>query len=121
MSAKKNTLDPRQRRHRRVRKKVRGTAERPRLAVFRSNTHIYAQVIDDVAGRTLAAASTVEPSIKSAGGTGNIEAAKRVGALVAERASAAGVTKVVFDRGGFLYHGRVAALADAAREAGLEF
>ena len=121
MSAKKNTLDPRKRRHRRVRKKVRGTADRPRLAVFRSNTHIYAQVIDDVAGRTLASASTVEASIRSAGGTGNIDAAKRVGALVAERASAAGVTKVVFDRGGFLYHGRVAALADAAREAGLEF
>ena len=122
MASKKDTLDPRQRRHRRVRKKVRGTAERPRLAVFRSNNHIYAQVIDDVAGRTLAAASTADASVKSAGGgTGNIDAAKRVGALVAERAKAAGVGKVVFDRGGFLYHGRVAALADAAREAGLEF
>ena len=120
MSAKKNTLDPRQRRHRRVRKKVRGTAERPRLAVFRSNHHIYAQLIDDVAGRTVAAASTADESIKG-GSTGNIEAAKKVGALVAERGKAAGVTKVVFDRGGFLYHGRVAALADAAREAGLEF
>ena len=109
------------RRHRRVRKKVQGSAERPRLAVFRSNQHIYAQLIDDVAGRTIAAASTADASVKEAGGTGNIEAAKRVGALVAERASAAGVTKVVFDRGGFLYHGRVAALADAAREAGLEF
>jgi len=119
MASKKNTLDPRQRRHRRVRKKVRGTAERPRLAVFRSNNHIYAQVIDDVAGRTLAAASTLDA--KGDGGTGNIEAAKKVGALVAERAKAAGVGKVVFDRGGFLYHGRVAALADAAREAGLEF
>ena len=100
---------------------MRGTAERPRLAVFRSNNHIYAQVIDDVTGRTLAAASTTDATIKGAGGTGNIDAAKRVGALVAERASSAGVTKVVFDRGGFLYHGRVAALADAAREAGLEF
>ena len=120
MSAKKNTLSPLQRRHRRVRKKVRGTAERPRLAVFRSNNHIYAQVIDDVAGRTLAAASTADASLKG-GGTGNVEAAKKVGALVAERAKSAGVSKVVFDRGGFLYHGRVAALADAAREAGLEF
>ncbi len=120
-STKKNNLSPLQRRHRRVRKKVRGTAERPRLAVFRSNNHIYAQVIDDVAGRTLAAASTSDESIKGAGGTGNIDAATRVGTLVAERAKAAGVEKVVFDRGGFLYHGRVAALADAARSAGLEF
>ena len=120
-STKKNTLSPRDRRHRRVRKKVRGSADRPRLAVFRSNNHIYAQVIDDVSGRTLAAASTADASIKGDGGTGNVDAAKRVGALVAERATAAGVTKVVFDRGGFLYHGRVAALADAAREAGLEF
>jgi large subunit ribosomal protein L18 len=117
MTKKKDTLDPRQRRHRRVRKKVRGTAERPRLAVFRSNNHIYAQVIDDVAGRTIAAATT----IKLGGATGNIDAAKKVGTEVAEKAKAAGVTKVVFDRGGFLYHGRVAALADAAREAGLEF
>jgi large subunit ribosomal protein L18 len=119
MSGKKDTLNPRQRRHRRVRKKVRGTAERPRLAVFRSNNHIYAQVIDDVSGRTLAAASTID--VKPTGGTGNIGAAKAVGTQVAERAKAAGVSKVVFDRGGFLYHGRVAALADAAREAGLEF
>ncbi len=121
MAGKNDTLDPRRRRHRRVRKKVRGTAERPRLAVFRSNHHIYAQVIDDVTGRTLAAASTTDPTVKSGGGTGNTDAAKKVGALVAERARAAGVSKVVFDRGGFLYHGRVAALADAAREAGLEF
>ena len=120
-STKKNNLTALQRRHRRVRKKVRGTAERPRLAVYRSNMHIYAQVIDDVTGRTLAAASTTDAGIKSAGGTGNVDAAKRVGALVAERASAAGVTKVVFDRGGNLYHGRVAAVADAAREAGVEF
>ena len=120
MSAKKPNLDPRERRHRRVRKKVSGTAERPRLAVFRSNKHIYAQVIDDVAGRTLAAAATDDASLK--GGTGsNIDAATKVGTLVAERAKAAGIEKVVFDRGGFRYHGRVAALADAARAGGLEF
>ena len=110
----------RDRRHRRVRKKVRGTAERPRLAVFRSNKHIYAQVIDDVHGRTLAAASTVETDVRAAP-TGNVAAAKQVGKLVGERAKAAGVDTVVFDRGGFLYHGRVAGIADAAREAGLEF
>ena len=119
MSIKKPNLDPRARRHRRVRKKVSGTAERPRLAVFRSNNHIYAQVIDDVAGRTVAAASTADAALKD-GPTGNIDAATKVGTLVAERAKAAGVTKVVFDRGGNLYHGRVAAVADAARAAGLE-
>jgi large subunit ribosomal protein L18 len=108
------------RRHHRVRKKVKGVDTRPRLAVFRSNKHITAQVIDDVAGKTLAAASTTEADLKG-GATGNKDAAKKIGALVAERAKAAGVTKVVFDRGGFLYHGRVAAVADAAREAGLEF
>jgi large subunit ribosomal protein L18 len=107
------------RRHRRVRKKVRGEATRPRLAVFRSNKHIVAQVIDDRAGRTLAAASTHEADLRS-GATGNKEAAEKVGRLVAERAKAAGVTQVVFDRGGFLYHGRIAAVADAARAAGLE-
>jgi len=107
------------RRHRRVRKHVEGTADRPRLAVFRSNKHITAQVIDDRAGRTLAAASTIEADLKG-GPTSNKEAAAKVGQLVAERAKAAGVTKVVFDRGGNLYHGRVAAVADAAREAGLE-
>jgi large subunit ribosomal protein L18 len=111
----------RARRHYRVRKKVTGTAERPRLAVFRSNKHISAQVIDDRSGRTLASASTVEKDVRSTGGTGNKTAAGTVGRLVAERAKAAGVTRVVFDRGGFLYHGRVAAVADAAREAGLEF
>ena len=108
------------RRHRRVRKQVRGTAARPRLAVYRSNRHISAQVIDDIAGRTLAAASTVETGV-GASGTSNIAAATEVGKLLAERAKAAGVDKVVFDRGGFLYHGRVAAVAAAAREAGLEF
>jgi len=108
------------RRHRRVRKHVTGTPERPRLAVFRSNKHISAQVIDDVSGRTLAAASSVEKDLKSGAG-GNRDAAKKVGQLLGERAKSAGVSKVVFDRGGFLYHGGVAALADAAREAGLEF
>ncbi len=107
------------RRHLRVRKKVRGTADRPRLAVFRSNRHISAQVIDDRTGRTLAAASTTEAALRSAA-TSNIEAATKVGSLLAERARSAGVTQVVFDRGGNLYHGRVAAVADAAREAGLE-
>ncbi len=107
------------RRHRRVRKKVEGSAERPRLAVFRSNKHISAQVIDDRTGRTLAAASTVEADIRG-GATGNKDAAAQVGRLVAERAKAAGVTQVVFDRGGNLYHGRVAAVAAAARESGLE-
>jgi large subunit ribosomal protein L18 len=111
--------EARLRRHRRVRKKVEGSAERPRLAVFRSNKHISAQVIDDRSGRTIAAASTTEADIRS-GATGNKEAASQVGRLVAERAKAAGVTKVVFDRGANLYPGRVAAVADAARDAGLE-
>ena len=107
------------RRHARVRKKVRGEAGRPRLAVYRSNRHIVAQVIDDRAGRTLASASTHEADLKS-GATGNKDAAAKVGRLIAERAKAAGVTAVVFDRGGFIYKGRVAAVAEAAREAGLE-
>jgi large subunit ribosomal protein L18 len=111
----------RHRRHLRVRKKVVGTHERPRLAVFRSNAHIAAQVIDDSSGRTLASAASVEKDVKAAGATGNKAAAATVGRLLAARARDAGVTRVVFDRGGFLYHGRVAALADAAREAGLEF
>lgn len=110
------------RRHHRVRKKIYGTPERPRLAVFRSNKHFVMQVIDDEGGRTLAAASTVEADLRSAStSTGNIDAATKVGRLVAERAKAAGVSKVVFDRGGFMFHGRVAAAANAAREAGLEF
>ncbi|MGH9123966.1 MAG: 50S ribosomal protein L18 [Acidimicrobiales bacterium] len=109
------------RRHHRVRKKVSGTSVRPRLAVYRSNKHISAQVIDDISGRTLAAASTVEKDLKAAlDHTGNKAASTLVGKTVAERAKAAGVTKVTFDRGGFLYHGRVAAVADAARQAGLE-
>lgn len=116
----KKKQEARARRHLRVRKLVRGTADRPRLAVFRSNRHVTAQVIDDEAGRTLAAASTVQADLRS-GATGNKAAAAEVGRLVAERAQAAGVTKVVFDRGGNLYHGRVAAVAEAARQAGLEF
>ncbi|HHX19967.1 MAG TPA: 50S ribosomal protein L18 [Clostridiaceae bacterium] len=112
----------RRRRHARVRKHVQGTAERPRLNVFRSTSHIYAQIIDDVSHRTLAAASTLDPSIKAEiNYGGNIEAAKAVGKLIAERALEADITTVVFDRGGYKYHGRVAALADAAREAGLSF
>ena len=121
MSNASDKQKARVRRHHRVRKKVSGTPLRPRLAVFRSNRHMVAQVIDDVAGRTLAAASSLEPTVRSAGPTGNRAAAAAVGKLVAERALAAGVTKVAFDRGGYLYHGRVAALAGAAREAGLEF
>jgi large subunit ribosomal protein L18 len=117
----KDKQTARARRHFRVRKKVAGTAERPRLAVFRSNKHISAQVIDDRSGRTLASASTVEASLRGSGSTGNKTAASTVGRLVAERAKAAGVSLVVFDRGGFQYHGRVAAVADAARQAGLEF
>jgi large subunit ribosomal protein L18 len=108
------------RRHHRVRKKVTGTADRPRLAVFRSNRHIYAQIIDDETGRTLVSASTLDGSIRGGDdGTGNVTAARAVGALVAERAKAAGIESVVFDRGGFQYHGRVAAVADAARSGGL--
>jgi len=108
-------------RHRRVRKKIHGTAARPRLAVYRSNKHLTLQVIDDEAGRTLVSATTNEPSIKGEGAGGTVEAAGRLGTLIAERAKAAGIDKVVFDRGGYLYHGRIAAVAAAAREAGLEF
>ena len=118
-SAKKRR-DARIRRHHRVRKTMRGTAERPRVAVFRSNRHISAQVIDDIAGVTLAAVSTTESALRGPVNS-NIDAASKAGALLAERATAAGVEEVVFDRGGFLFHGRVKALAEAAREAGLEF
>ena len=111
----------RQKRHRRVRKRVAGTPDRPRLNVYRSLNHIYAQVVDDTRGHTLAAASSLDASLREAKNGGNIEGAKAVGSLVAERAKAAGISKVVFDRGGYLYHGRVKALADAARQGGLEF
>jgi len=106
--------------HRRLRRKVRGTPARPRLAVFRSLKHIYAQIIDDAAGRTLVAASSGEKNAKVGGG-GNLQGARTVGRLIAERAKEKGIQQVVFDRGGYLYHGRVKALADAARQGGLEF
>ena len=105
--------------HERIRHKMKGTAERPRLAVFRSLSHIYAQVIDDTKGATLVSAGSTDKAQKITGG--NVAGAKAVGKLVAQRAKEKGVTKVVFDRGGYLYHGRIKALADAAREAGLEF
>lgn len=109
-------------RHLRVRKKITGTAARPRLSVFRSAKHMYAQLIDDVAGVTLASASTKDKELVEAiGNGGNVEAAAKVGELIAKRAQAKGVTEVVFDRGGYLYHGRIQALATAAREAGLSF
>jgi large subunit ribosomal protein L18 len=112
----------RHRRKKSIRKKVFGTTERPRLTVFRSAQHIYAQIIDDVAGSTLASASTMEADFRAKGEFGgNIEAAKTIGQLIGSRAKAAGVEAVVFDRNGFLYHGRVKALADGAREAGLRF
>jgi large subunit ribosomal protein L18 len=112
----------RRRVHARVRARLAGTAERPRLNVYRSVAHIYAQVIDDHSGRTMASASSLDKETKKGlKGGGNIASAKAVGKIVAERAKAAGVTQVVFDRGGYKYHGRVKALADAAREAGLKF
>ena len=116
--AQKSRADIRQGVHTRIRKKVQGTAERPRLAVFRSVNHIYAQVIDDRSGRTLATASTTEKALGLKSG-GNVDAAKAVGKAIAERATAAGISSVVFDRGGYVYHGRVKALIDASREAGL--
>ena len=117
-----DTNAQRLKRHKRVRGKISGTPERPRLNVFRSNTNIYAQVIDDVNGVTLVAASSLDKELKDQNVTGgNAEGAKLVGALVAKRAVEKGITTVVFDRGGYIYHGRVAALAEAAREAGLKF
>jgi large subunit ribosomal protein L18 len=110
----------RERRHRRTRKKVHGTQERPRLAVFRSNRHISVQLINDDEGVTIASASTLEADLRT-GSTGNVDAAKEVGSRIGDRAKSAGVEKVVFDRGGYIYHGRIAAVADAARAAGLEF
>ena len=119
MIKRPDTRTQRMKRHARVRSKISGTAERPRLSVFRSENHIYAQVIDDVAGNTLVSASSVEKSFEGSGS--NVEAAKKVGALVAERALQKGIEEVVFDRGGYIYHGRVQALAEGAREAGLKF
>jgi len=110
------------RKHKRVRSKISGTTARPRLCVFRSLSNIYAQIIDDDSGNTLVSASTLDKALKGElKGTGNVEAAKAVGKLVAERASDKGIGEVVFDRGGYIYHGRVKALAEAAREAGLKF
>ena len=119
MIKRPDTKSQRLRRHRRIRAKVSGTPERPRLNVFRSEKHIYAQVIDDVNGVTLCSASTVEKGFEGLGS--NKEAAKKVGMAVAERAKAKGINAVVFDRGGYIYHGRVQALAEGAREGGLEF
>lgn len=121
MSTKKTPRSARIRRHRSLRKKVAGTGQRPRLAVFRSNQHIYAQVIDDVDGRTLVAASDVEAPLREASASSKVSRAAEVGTLVARRAKEAGLSAVVFDRGGFAYRGRVQALAEAAREEGLEF
>ena len=119
MIKRPNTRAQRMKRHSRVRGKISGTAERPRLSVFRSENHIYAQVIDDVAGNTLVSASTVEKAFEGNGS--NCEAAKKVGATIAERALQKGIEEVVFDRGGYIYHGRVQALAEGAREGGLKF
>ena len=116
--ASKNRANIRRAVHTRIRKKVSGTAEQPRLAIYRSLNHIYAQVIDDVNGKTLFSASTVEADLKGSTG-GNIESAQKVGKAIAERAISAGVSQVVYDRGGYVYHGRVKALIDATREAGL--
>ncbi len=122
MKGKQTAAAARIRRHRRVRKKVRGTAARPRLCVFRSLSHIYAQVVDDDSGRTLAAASDLEAELRSDGKAGTKTAvAAKVGALVGRRSRETGVEQVIFDRGGYRYHGRVKALAEAAREAGLKF
>lgn len=118
--AKKAKQETRRAVHSRIRKRVKGTAVRPRLAVFRSLNHIYAQVIDDEQGITLCSASSVEKSA-GAGNGGNLDAAKTIGKLIAERAQGKGITQVVFDRGGYIYHGRVKSLAEAAREAGLQF
>ena len=111
----------RQNRHRRVRKKVRGTPARPRLAVYRSNKNIYAQIIDDAAGTTLVAASSVETGTDESAKSGTVDVAKAVGQRIGERAKSAGISSVVFDRGGFRYHGRIAGVADGARDAGLKF
>ncbi len=119
MIKRPDTRGQRIKRHNRVRGKISGTAERPRLCVFRSESNIYAQIIDDVAGNTLVSVSTVEKAFEGNGG--NCEAAKKIGAAIAERALQKGIEEVVFDRGGYIYHGRVKALAEGAREGGLKF
>ena len=122
MIKKKSRAEIRQKKHKRMRYHLKGTSERPRMAVFRSNNHMYVQVIDDTVGRTLVSASTLEPSMKGAmEKTNNTDAAKALGSEIAKRALDAGIKTVVFDRGGFIYAGKIAALADAAREAGLSF
>ena len=122
MVSKESRSKIRENKHRRMRHHLAGTAQRPRLAVFRSNNHIYAQIIDDTVGNTLVAASTMEKEIKaSVEKTNNVEAAAAVGTAIAKKALEKGITQVVFDRGGFIYQGKVQALADAAREAGLQF
>ena len=122
MVSKKSRQEVRVKKHRRMRNRLSGTSQRPRLAVFRSNNHMYAQIIDDTVGNTLVAASTVEGEVKSQlKKTNNVEAAAYLGTVIAKRAIEKGIDTVVFDRGGFIYHGKIAALADAAREAGLKF
>ena len=122
MVSKKSRTVVRENKHRRLRNRFSGTAERPRLAVFRSNNHMYAQIIDDTVGKTLVSASTLDKEVKAeCEKTNNVEAATVVGKVVAKRALEKGITTVVYDRGGFVYEGKVKALADAAREAGLEF
>ena len=122
MVSKKSRQDVRENKHRRMRNRFSGTPERPRLAVFRSNNHMYAQIIDDTVGKTLAAASTLEKDVKAElEKTNNVDAAAYLGTVIAKRALEKGITEVVFDRGGYIYQGKVAALAEAAREAGLTF
>ena len=122
MVSKKSRAEVRIKKHSRMRNRFSGTAERPRLSVFRSNNHMYAQIIDDTVGNTLVSASTLEKDVKSEiEKTNNVEAASYLGTVIAKRALEAGITEVVFDRGGFIYQGKIKALADAAREAGLQF
>ena len=122
MVSKKSRSEVRVNKHRKLRNRFSGTAERPRLAVFRSNNHMYAQIIDDTVGNTLVSASTLQKEVKAElEKTNNVDAAAYLGTVIAKRAIEAGIKEVVFDRGGFIYHGKVKALADAAREAGLEF
>lgn len=122
MVSKESRTEVRRNKHRRIRNHLVGTPERPRLCVFRSNNHIYAQIIDDTQGRTLVSASTLQKEVKAElEKTNNVEAASYIGTVIAKRALEKGITKVVFDRGGFIYQGKIQALADAAREAGLEF
>ena len=122
MISKKNRADVRTKKHSRIRNRISGTAEKPRLAVFISNNHMYAQIIDDTVGNTLVSASTVQKDVKAElEKTNNVDAAAHLGTVIAKKALEKGITTVVFDRGGFIYHGKIQALAEAAREAGLEF